>query len=151
MENDKVNKLFSSSLLRQILSFLFVSGIGWLIDFGVYFILTTWFGFSVIQANLVSTAPAVLWVFWFSSRHIFAANKTGLNLYQKCLIYFAYQMLLIVGISLFAGLLYDQFMASGLVQYELLYENIKMLIKIAITPVTMTINFIVMKSLLEKL
>jgi len=128
-----------------------VSGIGWLIDFSIYFALTTWLDFSVIPANFISTAPAILWVFWFSSRHIFAAKKTGLKLYQKYLIYFAYQMLLVAGISFFAGYLHTRFMASGLTQYELLHANIKMLIKIAITPITMTMNFIVMKSLLEKL
>jgi len=146
-----IKKIISSVLFRQILSFLFVSGIGWLIDFSVYFALTTWLDFPVMTANCIIATPAILWVFWFSSRHIFAAKKTGLKLYQKYLIYFAYQMLLVTGISLFAGYLYTQFMASRFVGYEFLYANIKMLIKIVITPITMTMNFIVMKSLLEKL
>jgi len=146
-----IKKIISSVLFRQILSFLFVSGIGWLIDFGIYFVLTTWLGFSVTPANFISTAPAILWVFWFSSRHIFSAKKTGMKLYQKYLIYFAYQMLLVAGISFFAGYLYTLFQTSSLTQYEILNANIKMLIKIAITPITMTMNFIVMKTLLEKL
>ena len=146
-----LKRIFTPELLRQILSFLFVSGIGWLIDFSGYFTLTTWLGFSVFLANCISTVPAILWVFWFSSRHIFAANKTGLKLYQKYLIYFAYQMLLVAGISFFAEFLHAQFMASRLIEYGFLYTNIKMLIKIVITPITMTMNFIVVKSLLEKL
>jgi len=146
-----LKRFFTSQLFRQILSFLFVSGIGWLIDFGIYFALTTWLGFSVFLANCISTVPAVLWVFWFSSRHIFAANKTGLKLYQKYLIYFAYQMLLVAGISFFAEFLHAQFLASRLIEYGFLSANIKMLIKVGITPITMTMNFIVVKSLLEKL
>ena len=146
-----IKKIISSVLFRQILSFLFVSGIGWLIDFGVFFVLTTWLGFSVFLGNCISAVPGILWVFWFSSRHIFTAKKTGLKLYQKYLIYFAYQALLVAGVSLLAGYLFTQFIASRFVEYELLYANIKMVIKIAITPITMTMNFIIMKLLLEKL
>ena len=137
-------------LWQQVLSFLFVSGIGWLIDFSIYFNLTKWLGFSVLFANCISSVPAVLWVFWFSSKRIFMANRSKIKLYQKYLIYFAYQLSLVVGISFFAEHLYTLFMASKLASHQMLLENIKMLIKATITPVTMALNFIVMKSIVEK-
>jgi len=148
---NKLKSIFTKQLLRQFISFLFISGIGWLVDFTVYYCLTTFFGFSVTPANFISAIPAVLWVFCFSVKRIFANNKTGLKLYQKCIIYFIYQFILAASISLFAGYLYSVFMSSELILHAFLYDNIKVIIKLLITPITMTLNFIVMRTLIEKL
>ena len=138
-------------LIRQIFSFVFVAGIGWLIDFSIYLSLTNWVGFPVLAANCISSAPAVLWVFWFSSRRIFSANTAGTKLYHKYMIYFVYQLLLVVGISFFAEYLHTCFWGGALIIHNWLRDNIKILIKIVITPITMTLNFIFMKYLIEKL
>jgi len=146
-----IKSFFSHKLVRQFISFVFVSGIGWLIDFSIYVFLTSYLDFAVTPANLISTIPAITWVFWASVRRIFEANKTGLKIYQKCIIYFAYHLTVIICFSLFAGYLYTVFMSSELVSYAFLYNHIKIIIKIIITPVTMTLNFIATKLLIEKL
>jgi len=139
------------NLIRQIFSFLFVSGIGWLIDFSVYTFLTQLYSLPVLISNCISSCPAVIWVFWFSSKKIFAAKKSGLKLYQKYLIYFAYQLILVVCISILAQYLYRWLISIGTSDQDILHKYGKILIKLAVTPVTMTVNFIFMKNLIEKL
>ena len=138
-------------LITQAVSFLFVSGIGWALDFSVFFCLTRFLGFPILAANCTSAAPAVLWVFWFSSKRIFMANKSKFSLRQKYFLYFGYQLLLVAGISFLADYLHAWLLASGLISFQPLLEYSKLLVKIAITPVTMLMNFITMKTLVEKL
>ena len=138
----KFEKLFS-----QFIKFLFVSGIGWLIDFCLYVILTTKFNVEIFYANIFSSIPAISYVFLISTKKIFAkSHRNDLTIIQKYIIYFIYQLLLIFLVSIVARNLYI------LVQeYNLNFKMMKIIIKILITPITMTINFFVMKYLAEKL
>ena len=52
-------------------------------------------------------------------------------------------------VSLLGEFLYDKLI--GFVTIPVLVNNLKIVIKILITPITMTLNFIVMKNLIEKL
>ncbi|WP_195340178.1 GtrA family protein [Fusobacterium sp. 1001295B_180824_G3] len=136
-------------ILRQFIKFLFLSGIGWLIDFILYFILTNVFNFKIIYLNILSSIPAVTFVFFISTRKIFTKNRSKLTLKEKYLIYFLYQIILIVSISLFGQYLYLLILKNITIKIEL--KILKIIIKLLITPITMLINFIVMKFLIEKL
>ena len=138
----KFEKLFS-----QFIKFLFVSGIGWLIDFCLYVILTTKFNVEIFYANIFSSIPAISYVFLISTKKIFTkSHRNNLTIIQKYMIYFIYHLLLIFFISIVAENLY---ILAG--KYNLNFKIMKVIIKILITPVTMTINFFVMKYLAEKL
>ena len=138
----KFEKLFS-----QFIKFLLVSGIGWLIDFSLYIILTAEFNFKIFYANIFSSIPAISYVFLISTKKIFTkSNRNNLTIIQKYMIYFIYQLLLIFFISIVAENLY---ILAG--KYNLNFKIMKVIIKILITPVTMTINFFVIKYLAEKL
>ncbi|WP_405356280.1 GtrA family protein [Fusobacterium animalis] len=136
-------------ILRQFIKFLFLSGIGWLIDFTLYLIFSNIFDFRIIYSNILSSIPAVTFVFFVSIRKIFIKNKKGLTLKEKYLIYFLYQVILIITISLLGQYLYLLILKNIAVKIEL--KILKLIIKILITPITMLINFIVMKFLVEKL
>ena len=138
----KFKKLFS-----QFVKFLFISGIGWLIDFCLYTVLTIKFNLKIFYTNIFSSIPAISYVFLMSTKKIFTkSHRNNLTIIQKYIIYFIYQLLLIFLISIVAQNLY-----TLVGKYNLNFKMMKIIIKILITPVTMTINFFVIKYLTEKL
>ena len=136
-------------IFKQFLSFLLVSGVGWIIDFSIYIALTKLANFKVIYANILSSIPAITYVFLMSNKKIFKNMNSKLSLKIKYLIYFGYQLILLLSISLLGEFLYDKLI--GFVIIPVLVNNFKIIIKILITPITMTLNFIFMKNLIEKL
>ena len=136
-------------ILKQFINFLFLSGIGWLIDFTLYLLFSNVFNLKIIHSNILSSIPAVTFVFFVSTRKIFSKNNSKILLKEKYLIYFLYQLILIVLISLLAQYLYLLSLKNISMNVEL--KLLKIIIKILITPITMLINFIVMKFLIEKL
>ena len=118
-----------------------------MIDFGFYVILTTKFNLEIFYANIFSSIPAISYVFLISTKKIFTkSHRNNLTIIQKYIIYFIYQLLLIFLISIVAQNLY-----TLVGKYNLNFKMMKIIIKILITPVTMTINFFVIKYLTEKL
>ena len=136
-------------ILKQFINFLFLSGIGWLIDFTLYLLFSNIFNLKIIYSNILSSIPAVTFVFFVSTRKIFSKNNSRISLKEKYLIYFLYQLILILLISLLAQYLYLLSLKNISMNVEL--KLLKIIIKILITPITMLINFIVMKFLIEKL
>lgn len=140
------------SLLKQILSFVVVSGTGWIVDFCIYCFLTYIYKFKVAYANFLSGIPSLTFVFLVSTKKIFTYKEQGLTLKQKYVLYFCYQMLLIICISYIGQVLYEYFETiEWIKQHAVMYDKLKILTKIVITPVTMTVNFGVMKMLSEKI
>ncbi len=137
-------------LLRQFLQFLSVSGIGFLIDFAGYYLLTAYAGVPIAYANMVSAIPAITWVFLFSTRRIFQKSTGRLPVWGKYIVYLLYQAVLLACVSYLAQFLYGLFYpwTEGL---PLLRQYLQLLCKCLITPITMTCNFVVMKLLTEKL
>lgn len=133
-------------LLKQFMKFLFVSGTGWLIDFSLYLIFVNVLKYEVFYSNILSSIPAITFVFIISVKKIFKKKENGISIRKKYIIYFLYQMLLIFLISLLGQSLY-----LILVENNMEARIIKIIIKIIITPITMIINFFVMKFLTEKL
>ena len=106
-------------ILKQFIKFLFLSGIGWLIDFTLYLIFSNIFDFKIIYSNILSSIPAVTFVFFVSTRRVFIKNKRGLTLKEKYLIYFLYQVILIITISLLGQYLYLLILKNIAVKIEL--------------------------------
>lgn len=149
LKNKKQIETRFKIIINQFLSFMLVSGIGWMIDFSIYSLLTYFLGIKVLFANILSSIPAITYVFLMSNKKIFKNNNTKFSLKIKYIIYFIYQFFLILVVSILGEYLY-----SKLINYNLItniYNNLKIIIKITITPITMILNFIAMKNLVEKL
>ena len=142
--NDSIKKI-----LKQAFSFFIVSGIGWIFDFTTYCVLTKLLNFNVAISNMISAIPAVTYVFLMSSKNIFKNKKSKLKMSHKYCIYFIYQIILVSLISLFAEVMYIKLI--DLINIKFIYDNFKIVVKIFITPITMLLNFIIMKNLIEKL
>jgi putative flippase GtrA len=134
-------------LLRQILRFLGLSGIGWLMDFTVYTLLSLRME-NLALVNVFSSLVGASFVFLFSTRFVFRdSHRIPLGL--KYAIYIVYQLLLIFLISKLLA-----WIAAGIALYApwaLLRKLAAVLSKIIVTPITMTVNFLVMKAVIEKL
>ena len=133
-------------LIIQFFKFLLISGTGWLIDTTIYTILTIILKYNVIFSNILSSIPAITFVFFVSTRKIFLTHIGKFSLKQKYLIYILYQIILITTVSLIGQILYN--ISENLLSNK---ELLKIIIKLTITPITMITNFFVMKFLAEKL
>ena len=136
-------------LIKQGLSFILVSGIGWIFDFTTYLILTNIFDLKVMISNMISAIPALTYVFAMSSKRIFKNENSKVSLKFKYIIYFVYQIILVTTVSFIAGFLYDY--VIGIITINILIKYMKLIVKIIITPITMLLNFIIMKNLIEKI
>lgn len=134
---------------RQFVNFIGISGIGWLIDFSIYMCLTVVFHFNVFLSNIISAIPAVTLVFLLSTRKIFVAKLGGMPVWGKYIIYVTYQMILLFTVSKIGQVLYDA--VFQIVKITSYIGGLKLVIKICITPITMIMNFIVMKILTERI
>ena len=135
-----------TKLLKKFCAFLLCSGIGWLIDFGIYWLLTAQFGFPVTGANYISSIPAITFVFFVSTRKTFLCRPDGLSKAAKYLIYVVYQLLLLTAVSFLAGWLHPVLQGA----LPALRDYAKLLSKICITPITMICNFFVLRMIAEK-
>ncbi|MDD4706208.1 MAG: GtrA family protein [Bacilli bacterium] len=137
-------------LVNKYLKFIFVSGIGWLIDFTIFITLSTLLKQNIFISNIISSIPAITWVFIISTKKIFDKSESKRSLQLKYIIYLIYQIILIVTISWFGNFLYN---FLKFVTFNNLFINNygKIIIKIIITPITMTINYYMMRYLTEKI
>ena len=133
-------------LLIQAIKFVGFSGIGWLIDFGVFTILGLC-GIPSWICNIISSLCGVTFVFFATTRKTFEVSLKRLSLHQKYVIYVLFEIIIILVASRFVGLLDTTF---GGVSFEALRKFSAIAAKICVTPFTMVINFIFMKILTEK-
>lgn len=134
-------------LIVQFFGFIGISGVGWLIDFTIYTVLTSFTGIPVSFANIISSFPAITLVFLVSTRKIFSGEGRT-PVWVRYIIYVLYQIVLVSLVSVLAGKLagwLPGILPDGLDGIS------KILAKIIITPVTMTVNFLVMKLMTEKM
>ena len=139
------------SLKRKALRFILISGCGWLMDTAIYMLLTTFASVPVQYANIISSLPAITFVFFMSTKKAFEQKESRIGLQYKYIVYVVYQAVLVVLISMLAGFLFRCLEQSFLYEYELIATWGKFLIKCLITPITMTVNFFVMHFLIEKI
>lgn len=134
-------------LLEQFVRFVGISGLGWLIDFSLYTLLTAKLGVSVFFANILSSLPAITLVFFVSTRKIFR-NSPRVPLWVKYALYVGYQLVLLLAVSTLA-----QGIAAGCIRLfgAGIAPLAPIMAKILITPCTMVCNFGVMKIMTEKM
>lgn len=136
-----------NKLIKEIIKFFGVSGIGWLIDTTIYIILTSISKINIDISNMISSLIGVTFVFIVSTRKIFKTN-TKININIKYIIYIIYQIILIITVSHILVILKDNIL---LLNINIITKYINIIVKILITPFTMIINYMVVKNLLEKL
>lgn len=137
------------NILKQLLSFVIISGIGFVLDFTTYFILINFINLQISYANMISAIPAITYVFFMSTKKVFNEKKSNIDISIKYVVYFIYQIILVSLVSLLAQLIYDNLIE--ILPKSIIINNLKIIIKLLITPITMTCNFFVMKILSEKL
>lgn len=135
-------------IINQFLKFLMVSGIGWLIDFVIFYIISGLLHCSVMISNIISTIPAFSFVFIVSTRKIFNKSNGRISIVLKYVIYFAYQIILVLTVSAIGQNIYELLIKLNLLLDESL---LKLTAKILITPITICCNFIMLKLLTEKI
>lgn len=137
------------SLLNKIWKFLITSGIGFILDFITFTILSQVLGMRVLYANYLSSLVGATFAFIVSTHKIFDTNRTRIPLWAKYLMYIIYQLVLIFLVS-YLGDMLDSFIVLH-PDWGLIYNYHKLACKVIITPITMTCNFLVMRSLSEKI
>lgn len=134
-------------LIEQAIKFVGLSGIGWLLDMLVYTLLGMC-SKEFFLNNLISSFVGVSFVFFTSTKLIFK-NNSRVALKYKYLICLLYQVILIVFISKLLVIINANL--TGLVAESALGSFQYIMAKIAVTPITMILNFIVMKNLIVRL
>lgn len=149
MIKDQGSSNFFIGLFRQILKFVSVSGIGWILDFLTYTILGL-LSSHLFYNNFISCLVGATFVFVVSPKIVFI-NKGELPKLVKYAIYISYQIMLIyflsyvlVEINSVLVSILKSFLSCS-IPYSYLMS------KILITPLAMTCNFIVLKIIFEKL
>ena len=124
-----MNHAAAHRLLVRLVGFGVVSGLGWLLDFGIFSVLLRT-GATPFLANLAGAAVAVTWVYAASIRRIF--RYQGRFLVAKFLCYAGYQ---VVGVTL------ASWGVDGLARHAAIPP---IWAKVAITPLTFLANFLFM-------
>ena len=135
------------NVFNKMLKFYGVSVLGWIIDFSIYNALIFLSDINISSINIISSLIGVTFIFIFSTSRIFdRGNK--LDIKTKYIIYIIYQVILILSVSKVL-LIFKVYLLSFDISFFVTYAN--SLSKILITPITAILNFIVMKSIVEKM
>ena len=147
--NSKVSlkKVRMKMLLTQIAKFVGISGIGWILDFCTYTSLS-FCSNNIVINNIISSWLGVTFVFIFATRKVFK-NNSRISLKKKYAIYLAYQLILIYLISKLLGYINSYIISNVMIEEILRLSTV--ISKVIITPITMIMNFIVMKSIIERI
>lgn len=133
--------------VKQILKFFGVSVLGWLIDFSIYNLIIFLFDMNISVINVISSLIGVTFIFIFSTRKIFESSGKH-SIRTKYVIYIVYQIILILSVSRLLPV-FREYLLSFDISFIMNYSNA--IAKVMITPITASINFIVMKFVIEKL
>lgn len=131
----------------QAIRFLGISGLGWVLDF------STFIGLGNISDNLtlnniISSWIGVTFVFLFATKKVFK-TRSRIPLRWKYLLYLLYQAALIFLISVLLQWLNQVIVNKIVIENITRYSSI--VAKILVTPVTMVLNFLVMKGIIERI
>ena len=135
------------NLLNQAIRFIGLSGIGWILDFCVFTLLSLRIE-NLALVNMLSSLVGASFVFIFSTRFVFMDSHT-IPLIYKYLVYVLYQLLLIYLISRLLAFVNSVILM--LFAAKLITSLSAVISKVLVTPITMAINFFAMKFVIEKL
>lgn len=135
--------------MRQALLFVAASGTGWLIDTSVFLLLSGPGNWGVVPANIVSGSCGALFVFALSARGIFQRNQGSLG--QKIGALLVFNAVVIIASSLALGVIASM-LALGAAQlgWDVTPGALRLVAKVLVTPVTLALNFVVIRYLLER-
>lgn len=139
-------------LIYKFYKFFITSGIGWLLDFSIVWLLVSLAGISPFFANAAGSTIGILFVFFTSLYKIFENN--GKFIILKLLLYIVYSIFLILSMSLLVQFLSDNVVFNTMSGYFitwLLPVPVALIAKVILTPVSLILNFFVVKSIVEKI
>lgn len=136
-----------NKIIKQAIHFFGLSGIGWLLDFGSFTLLGM-VSNNLVLNNFLSSWVGVTFVFLTATRKVFR-NNSRISLKIKYLIYLIYQVILILLMSKLLNEINILIVTNINVEVVKTYSGI--LSKILVTPISMILNFFVMKYVIEKL
>ena len=142
-----IKSAYLHDLAIQAIRFIGLSGIGWLMDFSVYTVLSL-FSKNLALNNMLSSLVGASFVFIFSTRFVFR-DSHHIPLVTKYVIYVLYQLILIYLISRL--LAWVNAIILLLFSAKLIVSFSAILSKIIVTPITMAVNFFAMKFVIEKI
>jgi putative flippase GtrA len=99
-------------------------------------------------SNIISSTISVTFVYFTSIKKIFENNSDSFSVRKKYIFYIIYQTIAILTVSLIIGKLV---LIINNVGIDIIINNSKIIAKILVTPFIMIINFIFMKTLIEKI
>lgn len=134
-------------VMLQAIRFIGISGIGWILDFCTYSLLG-FFSTNLFLNNSISSWVGVTFVFIFATRKVFQ-NDSRIALKWKYILYILYQCMLIFVISKVLNVINATIVACTTIAVLEKFSSI--ISKILVTPITMVLNFFVMKGVIEKL
>ena len=129
--------------LRQAVLFVLLSGAGWVLDTTVFLVLSGPGGWPLLGANLVSGSCGTLFVFAMSSQGVFRRNDGPLTTKFGVLLVFNATVILASSVVLAA-------IARGLANAGLAAPLVPIGAKVLVTPVTLVLNFLAVRYLLER-
>ncbi len=134
--------------VRRALSFIGISGIGWLMDFAVYSLLVGAFHVPLDWSAAISAVPAVTFVFFTTTQKTFHVRKSRLPLWVKYACYIAYQAVLLLIMAAMVLKIAGWLDTLGVLAS---FGVNKYLSKILVTPFTMAANYFVLRQLIERM
>ena len=130
-----------------MLKFFGVSVLGWIIDFSIYNLLIYLFDINIGVINVISSLIGVTFIFIFSTRKIFeTSGKFDIKI--KYVIYILYQIILILFVSRLLPIFRDYLLSFDISTFN---QYASAIAKVMVTPITASLNFIVMKFIIEKI
>ncbi len=126
-----------SKLIKQIIRFGFVGGTAFVIDFGVFWLLTEFVGINYLLSNVVAFTVSVIYNYILSIYWVFDTKKTGNKVFEAVV----FIVLSVVGLGINEAIIW-------LCVDKLTFHSL--LSKIIATAIVMVYNFITRKLFLEK-
>lgn len=134
-------------IIKQIAGFVGLSGIGWILDFCTFIFLGN-ISDNLVLNNNVSSWVGVTFVFISATQRVFE-NNSRISLKYKYLIYIIYQFVLILIISRVLNAI-NIFLVTN-INFMVVRNFSTVISKVLITPITLILNFVIMKGIIEKL
>lgn len=127
--------------------FLLISGVGWLLDFTSYTVMTQWAELAPAPANFISSMIGVTYVWIVALGRLFNRGDYGRSIYL--LVYWGYQAGSILAYSALIGVIFS----SGLNVWvaQSLGLPAEVLAKVLLTPPNLVTNFVFMSVLTRRM